>query len=1192
MNLGFCKARKPILVSAFVVAALLAFNVQGAIAQEGWTIAGCVLDASTGMPLEGAIVRLVGWRWNRGRFDIVLRTDSSGYYNANLRWGYYWVLAYADDPETAGMDFVPGIMELDLRDRESSLAEDRIAANFELVPGASVILTGLPEFVEVGGVPEGIQYGTYVVESRYSSLLRSRSLVSFSPQVWAVLGLEYGHIIAASDSELYPIVRSSYGNIVVDNEGFPFRFQQGSKTVLDISKAVMERNVAFVRDRLTSTWLMANELSVNGIDVGPEFDDLDTAFDLLDSARSELQEGMYSQCFIDLRAAHIIREDVQQKTLAIRADTTFSPIPLSFLLVLCGFGLASVFVENNALRICVGALIGSIFLGFYYYISPGWRLTEPTALFASCAAAASVAVGLALLLPAIKRDVVTQSGVALASNLTSTFSLATRNLKRRRMRSLLVLASILTLVFGFTVFTSFQIKSAVGSGRPSSSYPRGKPPVGLMVVPPPGPSEASGLPSSMVEGLRADPLVASVAPKTESSPDYMEAQIISESGENITIRGVIGFSADEVKMNAIDASIVEGHYMEEAEKAILISARAAERIRVKPGDKVRLSWVTGSGVPATESFMVAGIFDDLIFEQFVDLDGQPIRPYTLMNHERAYMSADSVVVLNWQELLRLGLGKLTRINVQARSAEDVSDLAVQLVGKWRYFVYASDGKEIKLFYYRRDPTLSGGSAIPMLLAMVGLNVLACTLNAVYERRKEIATLSLVGLNPSQISYIFIAEAGLVAFIGGVVGYLLGIGGPRLLLSLGGPGFLTEKVSWTWSVAVILMAMFVSVAASVLPAIKASTIATPKLPLKWKLDYLPAAKDTWLLHIPQLISYIELRHFVRFVQGQFEELQRLRTIPEKMEMIDMVEESDHEKEVRKLIFAHSFAQEGSRAFRTENELIATRSKGLSTYSLDLAIRITMIYNYEPMEVVKKTASAIRRLMLKWTATPSSERWGEQAELVQVDNLSVASEGKALVRGVSFDVMRGEIMGVAGEGRRALILAVAGMIKPSGGAVFMRGIDTYSRREEVRKSIGLLLKGAEPYEYLTPRENLKFLAKLEGKSDVNKLVEDIMERCGIKQRADEKTSSLKRGDRRRLAIAQAIINKPQLLLLEDPLADLDVDEANGVVALLNYLSRFEGVTAICTGRNEDELRFCNRILFLDKGSEIAIVKRREG
>jgi ABC-type glutathione transport system ATPase component len=178
------------------------------------------------------------------------------------------------------------------------------------------------------------------------------------------------------------------------------------------------------------------------------------------------------------------------------------------------------------------------------------------------------------------------------------------------------------------------------------------------------------------------------------------------------------------------------------------------------------------------------------------------------------------------------------------------------------------------------------------------------------------------------------------------------------------------------------------------------------------------------------------------------MQLLRGVPEKMEYGEVVDESDQEKDVKKMLFSHSFAHEGSRSFRTENELAATRSRASSTYSLDLTIRIAMLYNYEPMEVVKKTASAVRKMMLQWTVTASSERWGQSSELVQVQNVSVVSKGKALLSGVSFDVMKGETVGLAGEGRRALMLAIAGLIKPYSGSVQLRGADTYSNRDEAK------------------------------------------------------------------------------------------------------------------------------------------------
>jgi ABC-2 type transport system ATP-binding protein len=256
-------------------------------------------------------------------------------------------------------------------------------------------------------------------------------------------------------------------------------------------------------------------------------------------------------------------------------------------------------------------------------------------------------------------------------------------------------------------------------------------------------------------------------------------------------------------------------------------------------------------------------------------------------------------------------------------------------------------------------------------------------------------------------------------------------------------------------------------------------------------------------------------------------------------------------------------------------------------MDLVIKIAMLYNYEPMEVVKKTASAVRRLMLQWAAVPSSVRWGRTRELLRVENISFFSGGKPVLRGISMSAMRGEIIGLVGEGRRALILAIAGLFKPTSGSVTLDGIDTYSRRSEIKDSIGLLLNRTELYGQFSSRWNLLFLGKLDGNVDKN-TINDLLEKYNLTQHADKKASNLNQEIKRKLMIVQALIKRPSLLLLEEPLAGLKDQEAKGIEVLLKNLSRWEGLTIICTGRNAQELTFCNKILSLKKGTVEAVIE----
>jgi len=1168
-----------ILPLIILVATLLAIPISTTNSQYEISLIGRVVEAKTGNPMEGVKVHLSGSVGFWGSFDELLMTNKTGYYSVSLPRGYYQIVVIADDPETPGLDYVPVLLELITF--ELSPVQREISMDFKLYPGASIILNGSPAFVELGNAPQDVVYSFTALDPRYSNI-ELTGAVRFYDQLtkWA-LDYEPGHIVVPSDT---PVAISAVGGFTDDNDSCFYRFPQGSRTIIDVRKAVQNRNIAVVRDRLASTRLQAEKLILNGIDVKSEMDDLDTAYGLLDSARLELRDGNYYECFLDLRAAYIMDDGVLKRVANMMADAAFSPIPLTFLLTLSGFGLASILIERDAARIAMGVLASSIMLGFYYYVSPGLRLADSFLLLASCAMAALTAIGLAIIFPKSKSDIITPSGIALASSLTSTFSLATRNLKRRRLRSSLVLASILTLVFGFTAFTSFQVRVLVTAKKMMPPYPNQEPPQGLMVV-------GNDLPVSMVEALRADPLVRSVAPKTDTSPGSITrplAQLTSEGGYNITILGAIGVSSDEVEMIHLDAAIINGTYAVEGEKTtvrvILISAKAARQLHVTPGDKVKFivyfySYYGGVIIKlpvAIVNYTVLGILDDQIFEGIIDLDGQPIRPFVQQDGGRIYTSPDSMVVFNWKELLSLGIGRLKRINVQTKSDNDVTPLSFKLAKKWHCSVYASVNNDVRIYLYSSEYSLSGGAAIPMLLVLVGLNVLACTLNSVYERRREVATLSLVGLNPSQISYMFLAESGLVAFVAGAVGYLLGLGGPRMLLRIGGLGFLTEKVSWVWSVAVISLAVIIATSASALPALKASTIATPKLPLKWKLEYLPAANDTWQIHLPQIVSRIEMERFIRFINGKLEEMQLLPKALEVVELIGIEEKSDGERDVKKVLFTYGLTT-GSRAFGTKNELVATSSSGSPIYALDLSIKIDTVSNFEPTEVARRTGEAVRRLMLQWTASPSMERWGSTGELIKVENLSVASKGKVILSGVNVDIMKGEILGLAGEGRRGLLLAIAGLCRPSGGTVQLLGVDTYNRRGDIKGTIAVVLRDMGLCEALTARQNLRFLMSLEGKADM-KSIDDVLKRCGMAQHAEERASKLSSVAKWKLMIAYVLLKRPRLLLLEDPIEDLSEDESKGVEALLRNLSQREGITVVCTGRSVNELAFCSRVIML--------------
>lgn len=228
--------------------------------QPDRTLRGRVVDAFLGKPLVGVKIHISGWsngEWGLSSYDSYTTTKEEGIYSINLYEGYYWVSAVIDNLETPGLDYVPGFLQLDITELGSGMRE--VTADFRLLPGASISLIGLPEFVETDGVPEQFYYSYSILDQSYHDKF-SESITTYEPNTCVFLGLEPNTIVVPSD---IPIALHGVGGnglyYVDDNDSYYFIFPQGSETIVDISKAVMYRNIASVRDGLTSTWLRSRD---------------------------------------------------------------------------------------------------------------------------------------------------------------------------------------------------------------------------------------------------------------------------------------------------------------------------------------------------------------------------------------------------------------------------------------------------------------------------------------------------------------------------------------------------------------------------------------------------------------------------------------------------------------------------------------------------------------------------------------------------------------------------------------------------------------------------------------------------------------------------------------------------------------------------------------------------------------------
>ncbi|AEA12988.1 ABC-type multidrug transport system, ATPase component [Thermoproteus uzoniensis 768-20] len=155
------------------------------------------------------------------------------------------------------------------------------------------------------------------------------------------------------------------------------------------------------------------------------------------------------------------------------------------------------------------------------------------------------------------------------------------------------------------------------------------------------------------------------------------------------------------------------------------------------------------------------------------------------------------------------------------------------------------------------------------------------------------------------------------------------------------------------------------------------------------------------------------------------------------------------------------------------------------------------------------------------------------------------------GVTFGVPCGgaaALLGPNGAGKSTTLKILAGLLKPDGGRASVGGFEAGS--EDARRISGYLPEDPEPYLALTVRENLEYMAALRGVEDWG-WVDELVEALELRRYLRYKASSISRGIRQRLAVAMALVHKPQVALLDEPLNYLDVPSQEAVVSLLESL-----------------------------------------
>lgn len=210
------------------------------------------------------------------------------------------------------------------------------------------------------------------------------------------------------------------------------------------------------------------------------------------------------------------------------------------------------------------------------------------------------------------------------------------------------------------------------------------------------------------------------------------------------------------------------------------------------------------------------------------------------------------------------------------------------------------------------------------------------------------------------------------------------------------------------------------------------------------------------------------------------------------------------------------------------------------------------------------------------------------VLRVTNLTKVFDGVRAVDGISFEVARGEIVGVLGPngaGKTTTIAMILGLLTPTAGTIQVLGMSMPRERQRILARVNFSSPYvAMPYN-LTVLENLFVFAHLYEVDTPAQKIRELLELFHLSGLAHQLTGRLSSGEATRLGLVKALLNDPEILFLDEPTASLDPEVAARVRDTLRRIQRERGITMVFTSHNMREVEvLCDRVLFLSRGRAV--------
>ena len=211
-----------------------------------------------------------------------------------------------------------------------------------------------------------------------------------------------------------------------------------------------------------------------------------------------------------------------------------------------------------------------------------------------------------------------------------------------------------------------------------------------------------------------------------------------------------------------------------------------------------------------------------------------------------------------------------------------------------------------------------------------------------------------------------------------------------------------------------------------------------------------------------------------------------------------------------------------------------------------------------------------------------------ETIVINNLSKEFKNTLAVKNISFKINKGKIIGLLGpngSGKSTTIGMMLGLIKPSSGTVLVSGQNMENNRTNVLEKMNFISPYIELPKKLSVEENLKVYGRLYGVKNLKDKISTLKEKLNLTEFRKRKTGELSSGQKNRVSLAKALVNDPEILLLDEPTASLDPDVGDYIRTYIEDYASNNGATVLLASHNMNEVeRLCDEVMMMKKGEII--------